>query len=335
MRCKRIAAAALAGLLALSVLAGCSSAPKGDEVVMQVGDKTATAGEYTYWYNSYASYYAQMFGGSDYSSIKDQEIGEGTTFDSMVRKLVENQISTRKAYEILFDQYGLVYDEEMEQKADEMLANIKGENSDKDFKKNLRNSYGIEVEDFKNMLATDVRCQAVEDYLFGENGTDKVDEQELRDYIEANYVTVRQILVMNTEDDRKTKLTGDALAAAEQKINEALAKLDAGEDFDAVCEEYNEDSGQTEDGYTYDVNNNSYDSGFAAKGAELKVGEYGKADMAYAWSILKRLPTDIDSALPGLLESKQQEIASAKVQEVLDNTEITTDDELIAKIKVG
>lgn len=101
---------------------------------------------------------------------------------------------------------------------------------------------GLTEGGFRNLIARDYYMEALQDYYFGEGGEKAPAEDEIRDTFNDSYFRVKHILIKNT-DENGDKLTGDALAAKEATLKEVQDKLAAGEDFDALMEQYGEDPG--------------------------------------------------------------------------------------------
>lgn len=91
-----------------------------------------------------------------------------------------------------------------------------------------------------------------------------------------DYYYIKQIFIKfadESEDAAEDAVTAEEVAA---KVAEVQAKLDAGEDFDALIEEYNEDTGVSSypDGYPYnDAIADKYYEAFSEAAAALELGE--------------------------------------------------------------
>lgn len=138
-----------------------------------------------------------------------------------------------------------------------------------------------------------------------------------------NYVTVKHILV----DDKA-------------KADEVLAKLENGEDFDSLIEDYNIDPGQSKDSaYTFTYGEMVEE--FEKAAFEMEEGTYTKEAVAtnYGYHIIKKLPLDKESVdtsslVAALIDAELSEISFDKVVEItregeygtIEGFTITTDD---------
>lgn len=113
------------------------------------------------------------------------------------------------------------------------------------------------------------------------------DETVLNDYLQADKASVKHILVKFPETTE-----GEEAAPAEDKLALAQSILDrakADEDFDALVEEFNEDPGATEEGYTF--GKGEMVAEFETAAFALKIGEISDiVETTYGYHIIKRIP---------------------------------------------
>lgn len=119
------------------------------------------------------------------------------------------------------------------------------------------------------------------------NGGDIIsDEAALRDLIESDsFIRVKQILIASDN--------GSSPEENRAKAEKILARLDAGEDFEALLKEYGEDLYMwgNSDGY-YIIRGNRYEA-FEEAAFSLDIGEYsGIVETEAGWSILMRYEKD-------------------------------------------
>lgn len=101
-------------------------------------------------------------------------------------------------------------------------------------------------------------------------------------------VTVKHILV-EFEKDEQGNVSDEAKAAAKKEAEEVLAKVKAGEDFDKLIEQYNDDPGATDEGYTF-ANDGSMVQEFADASFALEIGDVSElVETPYGYHIIKRL----------------------------------------------
>lgn len=151
---------------------------------------------------------------------------------------------------------------------------------------------------------------------------------------------VKHILIMNEDRAAEEDKGRDHKALAE----EVLAKVQAGEDFDALIEEYNEDPGMASnpDGYVIGVDfDGVYDPPFQAAAAELKAkGDYsGIVEGASGYHIILRAedvstePVPLEEIREEVISAlefvRQSELYAEKLEEWMEELDITIYDKRV------
>lgn len=168
--------------------------------------------------------------------------------------------------------------------------------------------------------------------------------EELAADIEKNYVHVKHILVKfaNAAEfgaDTAAEETTQTHDAELAKANDILAKIKAGDDFDALVKEHSEDAGQGETGYTFTYGKMT--APFEEAAFALPVGETsGLVETSYGYHIIKRLPLDkeyVDTNLLSLMSSEMNDtILNYFVEEMdamefvyVDNFDVITPETMV------
>ena len=139
------------------------------------------------------------------------------------------------------------------------------------------------------------------------------DGVKLEDYSSDSRASVKHVLIKN-----KDSKFSDPKATAE----EVLKKAKAGEDFDALMKEYNEDPGETESGYTFgkgEMVKEFENAAFALKYNEIS----DIVETQYGYHIIKRIAGMAE--LEGYLLSKLDSKAEEKVMKDVSVKDIMTD----------
>lgn len=161
--------------------------------------------------------------------------------------------------------------------------------------------YGVTYEDMLeyNYLQT-LAYQGI-NLLFGENGTQRISDENLEKYYKNNYATAACIFI-NTKS--KTYSNGKVVGMPEEEKQEKLAladdlyaKVQAGEDFSALALEYSDqaiDEESAKKGYTFAK------GGFVNEQAEEKIwtmknGEFARVDTEGGVYILYRKPLNAEA----------------------------------------
>ncbi len=169
-------------------------------------------------------------------------------------------------------------------------------------------SFDYTAQLYDNTVATSAYLGAIEKAYYGENGT-KTTEQAIMDAFNENYLCAKHILVQAV-DGLGEPLTGDALSAGERKANEALEKVKAGEDFDALIKQYNEDPGMEmyPEGYVFTDGEMVEEFYNEAKSLEPGATSTELVKSSFGWHILKREPLTGTQMSPDIRQQLIQQI---------------------------
>ncbi len=104
---------------------------------------------------------------------------------------------------------------------------------------------------------------------------------KLKESLGNDKVTVKHILIKADTEEEKVE--------AKKEAEKVLAKAKAGEDFDKLIEEFNDDPGATDEGYTF-ANDGTMVQEFADASFALEIGSISElVETSYGYHIIKRL----------------------------------------------
>ena len=295
---------------------------EGAETVLTVNGDAVAADEYSGYmlYNMqyYASMYAQM-GLTDLWSNEDMAKSLGASMP----EAAEQQAIYARVVMQKFNELGLKlsYNEQKE------MASVRRNsiaNTSKDAYLNQIAQFGFSDQTYQNFMYISQCYQALNDYYFGENGVNTPSDEDIQKYYEDNYITAKHILITTVDPaSGETKRTDEEAKKEAQSI---LDRINAGEDFDTLMNQYSEDTGLSNNpnGYTFtegQMVTEFYDGAKAL--AEDEVSELVKS--SYGYHIIKRVKlddsqldnfkSDIVSAISGSMdELLQQWIDEAQVE---------------------
>ena len=266
---------------------------EGAETVLTVNGDAVAADEYSGYmlYNMqyYASMYAQM-GLTDLWSNEDMAKSLGASMP----EAAEQQAIYARVVMQKFNELGLKlsYNEQKE------MASVRRNsiaNTGKDAYLNQIAQFGFSDQTYQNFMYISQCYQALNDYYFGENGVNTPSDEDIQKYYEDNYITAKHILITTVDPaSGETKRTDEEAKKEAQSI---LDRINAGEDFDTLMNQYSEDTGLSNNpnGYTFtegQMLTEFYDGAKAL--AEDEVSELVKS--SYGYHIIKRVKLD-DSQL--------------------------------------
>ena len=266
---------------------------EGAETVLTVNGDAVTADEYSGYmlYNMqyYASMYAQM-GLTDLWANEDMAKSLGASMP----EAAEQQAIYARVVMQKFNELGLKlsYNEQKE------MASVRRNsiaNTSQDAYLNQIAQFGFSDQTYQNFMYISQCYQALNDYYFGENGVNTPSDEDIQKYYEDNYITAKHILITTVDPaSGETKRTDEEAKKEAQSI---LDRINAGEDFDTLMNQYSEDTGLSNNpnGYTFtegQMVTEFYDGAKAL--AEDEVSELVKS--SYGYHIIKRVKLD-DSQL--------------------------------------
>lgn len=319
----RIAALLLALVMLSCSLASCAS--RGT-TVMTLGKTDITGSMIEFWMSRYKAQFEYSYGQSLKSlyglssidkiwtvRVKDDS---AETYDDLFSSYIYDNAKTYLCALYLFDQYDLKLPDATVKSVDktisEYITNL-ADGSKSEFNAILA-AYGINSKLLRELYLADEKVSYLKEYLFGSNGIQPVTTQQLEDYYEKNYVRMKQVCVFinktpklsedgtyATDKDGNTvytEMTAEENAAARAKIEEAMKKLEGGEDFEKVLSDYDEN--KADDGYK----NGIYMSAESAFGndsdlqkiyealVEMKDGEVKQLELSNSLHIIKKYELD-------------------------------------------
>lgn len=129
----------------------------------------------------------------------------------------------------------------------------------------------------------------------------QVSDDEIKENFNANYYKAKHILIM----------TGDDEAASKEKADGILARINAGEDFDTLMNEFSEDPGtkNNPDGYTFTDGDMVTEFEEAVKG--LEIGGVGICKSSFGYHIIKRLELE-DAGMESVKETITEKVKNDK-----------------------
>lgn len=298
---------------------------EGAETVLTVNGDAVTADEYSGYmlYNMqyYASMYAQM-GLTDLWSNADMAKSLGASMP----EAAEQQAIYARVVMQKFNELGLKlsYNEQKE------MASVRRNsiaNTTKDAYLNQIAQFGFSDQTYQNFMYISQCYQALNDYYFGENGVNTPSDEDIQKYYEDNYITAKHILITTVDPaSGETKRTDEEAKKEAQSI---LDRINAGENFDTLMNQYSEDTGLSNNpnGYTFtegQMVTEFYDGAKAL--AEDEVSELVKSN--YGYHIIKRVKLD-DSQLDNFKSDIVSAISGSMdelLQQWMDEAQVETTD---------
>ena len=362
----RVLSAVLLCILTLTFLPSCSA--DNTAPVMTYGSAEISEAMYTYWMAAYKSYYLNYVLGiddtrealdTDFETVDKNGTAVTKTVAEALTEQITDVIETHCVSLALFDSLKLTLPKDVKNSVDLMISSeIENAGSRKALNESLA-PLGINVNILREIYLAEQKVDYLYEYLYGNTelgttGAEPISAERYQAFYEENYVCVKHIYI-RTKDKNVTdadgnvqydangyvlteELTEAESAAQYALIDEILAKLEAGEDFDALMQEYSADAGRTAfpDGYIL-CENSPMPAEFIDAAFQMKVGETSLLDASYAAHIMRR--TELPEAgwkldaytdmMSNFTERLKSEVFAEKVAPMI--AEIERDEDLIAK----
>lgn len=358
-----ISAAAL--LFAAPVLSSCSA--DHTPPVMLYEKTEVTEAMYTYWMSGYKSYFLSLLGGEDTEEFLNtviqipnaaggsDSVSVADYLSDRIEEIIENNCISLH----LFDAYGLELPASTVSAVNEAVASeIENAGGRKALNQTL-SQICLNADSLREMYLCDEKISYVYDYLYGNTtlgttGAEPISTEQYNDYYEKNYVCVRHIYirtadknVLDENGDVQYESDGSVVTAAlteeeaAQKFalcDELMARLDAGEDFITLENEYSEDSGRytLKNGYIISRSTPLPDE-FVNQAFDMEIGEIARVDASYATHIMLRteLPengwadANYETMMSNFKELVKSEVYAEKIAPMIEK--ITVDEDLAKK----
>ena len=247
----------------------------------------------------------------------------GLSYKEMSKALAVNAVSSMYSIISEGEKHGIVLDEADKAEAKEWLETQKA-NYGEEFETVLKSNGYDSEESLLEMYTAQILANKI--YKDLESNMSEYITPQIEAQVSDDKVTVKHILIAFKNEEDGT-VSDKAKADAKEKAEMVLAKVKAGEDFDKLIEEYNEDPGATSDGYTF-ANDGTMVQSFADASFALEIGAVSElVETNYGYHIIKRMDRAVTVEEYTQLLQKTADVTLKKG--VFDNTDITLDFNLI------
>lgn len=152
----------------------------------------------------------------------------------------------------------------------------------------------VDADTYKELIVESMYIQKLL-AKYVDDGKIKIDNKAVQEEFEGVYVKAQHILFLNTDDKTGAALSEDELAKKKALANDVLAKIRAGEDFEALMNEYCEDPGvaNAPDGYVFTTGQMVQE--FEDTAYSLQLNQVSDiVETSYGFHIIKRVPFDME-----------------------------------------
>jgi len=321
---KKILAILVALVLCLAFVAGCADEEKkvketalDKQILAKIGDYEISQADYNCHYyivfSNYASY-SQYFG----EEWLDTDLGEGITLSEQIKNETQAQIEEMAvATKLAEERFGITGKDVKDKAKKDLDELIKSFETKKEFEKMYYEDAQLSEKAFLKYFEMYEIYALFAEKLEEDAGEFAVPDEEVKEYLK-DYPRVRHILIATESVDGTSPSRSDEEAM--KIVNEIFAKLENGEDFKKLVDEYGEDPGMETNDY-YVCGYGQMVPEFEDASIALKEGEYTNPSVKsdYGYHIIKRYAHDETSEefkeqKSMLMQDKLYEVISAEAK---------------------
>ena len=286
----------------------------GEKLVAKVGDTKITQSEFAFYLNSIKE---QMQGtelktDADWESQEIEgrkaiEIAQERALDIAIKNAIYVEASKAHGFELGVDEKMAV--DRMKNQIIESDGN--------------HNGYALYLEENNitdRFMDKMIESSAYQSMIYDEiSKTSPVTDDEILTYynenkkeIDSRYMKAKHILILSTEPDTGIPLSTVDTEEAEKKALEIYDRVLAGEDFDALMNEFSQDPGLSTapDGYVFGPGEMVPE--FEETVDSTEIGGFGYCESSYGFHIILRLPLEVED----IKDKLTKDIMTEKIDEV-------------------
>lgn len=299
---KKAGVLALAGMMALSLLTGCSTYEGIDSeaIIMEVNDEEVTAGVANFYARytqaQYETYYGAYLGEDMWAS----EAEEGVTYEQFVKDTVKEVLQVMVLSEQHMKEYGIELSDTENAYIAKQAKEFTQANSQKDAEK-----VSGDLETVKRVMTLEMITTKVQQAIVADVNTEVADEeaaQKSMDYVFISYTSF-------DEEGNETALTDAEKADAKAKMEAVSTAAKAGEDFATVAAAQE----LTPNTVTFDSETSTFEAELIAAADALAEGEVSEAIETATGCYVVKVTSLLDRAAT---DAKKQEIIEARKAEL-------------------
>jgi hypothetical protein len=229
----RILAIALVLCLMVASIISCKGK---NSVVMSIGDKVFSLNDYEFLLSRMKGrLYYYGFDVTNDTFWKTIISADGLTYDDYFSTTVLEEASQYVIADYLFDEYGLTFAKENEDKVEQIMTALVAKAGSKNALNKELQTFGFNYDMLKSLYTAEVKTMLLKEHLYGKNG-EKISEEAKEAYFNENYVAFSQIFiasyyyVTDTDDfgDNVYYTTDEHKAIAYDKVNGVIHKDEFG-----------------------------------------------------------------------------------------------------------
>ncbi|MBE6718916.1 MAG: hypothetical protein E7574_06645 [Ruminococcaceae bacterium] len=287
------------------VLLSFSSCAK-PQVAMEYKGETISVNMYTYWTSLIKSNYISATDDND--KYWDTKYSNGQSYEQKMKEIIDFNVKTNLICKKLFSELGLSIPESKAEQIDLALSDLIEAYGSKSALNSALSNYNMNYKMLKQVYEIEVMTTMVYEALYTTNGPRAITDDKLDEYFKSSYSLMDMIMIYDDYEyerdaegklifDDKTnsyktkKLSEDESKAKNDLANDIIKRLQNGESFETLKEQYNENPKKDifTDGYYISTNDVSvYGMDIVTASQQTEIGSYKMVDDGAVICIMMR-----------------------------------------------
>lgn len=280
-----------------------------DSVVMKLGDVEITDAMYAYWLASYKTQWIEYYIGEDTPEVWATVIdAEGATLESMFMETTHDSIvQMLEAVYVYYEENDSVSDE-ITTEVDKQIAEAVETNGGEEALNKILSGFYADIDLLRQIFIFEDITNHVYNDMFGENGTSKITDENIKEYFYENYMKAQHVFFdLNYKFDEEgnySYLTSDEQEEKRTLADNVWTEIQNGKlDYDKAVKQYSDDTEDTYEGFVFAADD--YDATFTECVAGMEIGHLKNLETSYGIHLIKRLELsdeDIDDDIKEIIE---------------------------------
>lgn len=335
-RAIRLCCALLALTLTLLLAAGCG---QKETWAIRVEGLTVSENDYARTMSLLRTNYLYAEGAEDTAEFWNDQAGSGGTRADELTEYVNDRLIDNKLYALQFDKLGLSFTESEEQTIMSALSEaVESYGGMTAFNEMLAQA-DYTYEEYLTEIYDSAKKSKVLNHYYGDDGVSPVDVQDLKDYYNLHNALVKAIFIQKV-DSEGAALTGDELAAAKQKADDAYAAASQPSEtdqFDEFISVYSDDT-STQGSPAVIAEGDGTDNTLSATAFKMEIGAVELVELDSVFVILKRYDGGDDeyfnaTVRQSTLETVRADEIDAMLQEWREAAAVKINNKLIKRYR--
>ena len=311
-------------LLIAVIMVGCLPSCRNNDFAMIIGDAKISKEQYKAIAISLKTQFLTENGVEETDDMWDKYVDNtySSTMQQYLDSYIQSYIIKYNIYSQHFDKLGLKLDKEVEKTIKDTISALEKQYGGKDAFVEALESSGYDYDQFIAQYYNEAKEKAIIMHYFGPDcEIDPTPRDEIRLYYNEYYAKIKHIF-FSTRDEEENDYSNDKKAEIGAVAEGVYARVQAGEDFEKLLDEYNEDPGMASnpDGYIFSKEDTSYVPLFVKTAFEIEPGDTKLIQTYLGYHIVKKFPfTEEDAFSPENEKMLIENMRSSEATDLLDD----------------